>query len=261
MLKDLTCMSTLQCWWRCKYLASERAGRNLPRRKLWCSCKWRTLGRSCLSPSSHSGCSPHWRAHIYKTRATVMTQQSTIGCRRGMRLWEVEEQKHSVQVRALTCFSAAPQSWLRSTQSPEMTREAELRRQRSKNKRPHRVIFPITANTDLPQRGSWGHMTTSWWKLISDSLLTRTQGFITRVAKQSMSQCLKKSNHPPGRGSQKFWMVCPSEPKWPGFHCQYTSYRVSSRSLTCWSDRRAPEEATTTTTKKKSRKKQKSLLS
>lgn len=88
--------STLQCWWRCKCLASERAGRNLPRRKLWCSCKWRTLGRSCLSPSSHSGCSPHWRANRYKMRATVMTQQSTIGRRRGMRLWEVEEQKHTV---------------------------------------------------------------------------------------------------------------------------------------------------------------------
>lgn len=244
--------STLQCWWRCKCLASERAGRNLPRRKLWCSCKWRTLGRSCLSPSSHSGCSPHWRAHIHKMRATVMTQQSTIGCRIGMRLWEVEENKNTQCAGQSTDLFFCSSSKLAAFHSePWNDKRGWVKATEIKKRKAPQSRLPYRCQHRSPSKRKLGShddilVKANFWQFTDQD----PRRFYHQGGKTSMSQFLKPSNHPPGRGSQKFWMVCPSEPKWPGFHCQYTSYRVSSRSLTCWSDCRAPGEATTTTKKK-----------
>lgn len=59
-------------------LSSETAGQWRPHRTLWCSYMWRTLGKSCRSPSSHSEYSPHWQAYRHKIRATLVTQPNTI---------------------------------------------------------------------------------------------------------------------------------------------------------------------------------------
>lgn len=69
--------TTWRCRWSCTCLSSERAGRRIPHRTLWCSCTWKTLGKSCRSPWSHSGCSPRWQAHRHKVRATPVTQPNT----------------------------------------------------------------------------------------------------------------------------------------------------------------------------------------
>lgn len=49
---------------------------------------------------------------------------------------------------------------------------------------------------------------------------------------------LRSSTHSPGKGSQIFWRVCPSEPLWPGSHCRCTPYKVLCRRLT-WSSRQS----------------------
>lgn len=70
--------NTLQCWWSCMCPASDRAGRWPPHHTLWCSCKWRTLGKSCQSPLSYWEYSPHWKKHTDRIRATALTQQTTM---------------------------------------------------------------------------------------------------------------------------------------------------------------------------------------
>lgn len=64
---SLMCFTaTLLGRWRCRCPSSGGAGRSLRRHTLWCSCKWRILGKSCRSLSSHSECSQHWKAYKHK---------------------------------------------------------------------------------------------------------------------------------------------------------------------------------------------------
>lgn len=59
----LCVICTLRCWWSCMCLSSGTADRFFPHRIPECSCKWRTLGKSCQSPLLHSGCSQHWNTY------------------------------------------------------------------------------------------------------------------------------------------------------------------------------------------------------
>lgn len=145
---------------------------------------------------------------------------------------------HSVQVTTLTCFSAALQNWQRSIRSPEMTERWSSGD--SDGGKKEKVSWSRLQH--FPQRGSWGLMTTSWWKRFSGSLLNRDWGS-SSLWFGCKHKDIKSRNHPPGRGSQIFWKVGPSEPTWPGFHCLYISCRVSSQSPPCWSDCPAPAEA------------------
>lgn len=66
--------STLQSWWSCMCPANERAGQSPPHHTLWCSCKWRILGRSCQSPLWHSECSQRWKT----SRSRLVTQRNNM---------------------------------------------------------------------------------------------------------------------------------------------------------------------------------------
>lgn len=87
--KQTKTKTTLQHRWSCKCLSSEGAGRKLPHRKLWCSCKRRTPGRSCQSPWSHSGCSPHWQANRHKNEK--QSDDSAVAELRVVEAWQLED--------------------------------------------------------------------------------------------------------------------------------------------------------------------------
>lgn len=148
-------IATLQHRWSCKCLSSEGAGRKLPHRKLWCSCKWRTPGRSCQSPSSHSGCSPHWQANGHKTRSRAMTQLwQNWASRRHDNLRTFVTESHNARVTTLTCFSAALQNWLRSIRSPETTdRSSSGDSDRKKKERAHGVNTSLKEEVEV----TWRH--------------------------------------------------------------------------------------------------------
>lgn len=171
--------ATLHDRWRRTCPSSGGAGRSLQHHTLWCSCKWRILGKSCQSLSSHSECSRRWKTCRRKFRGAVMTQQKTIPiqCCPHDEATETRDNAKNAQDDRKCCRW---KHWLVFLQLLKVScvplralkiKEREpLRRQRENGLH---ICPPYHCQHTSPTKRKLQSHTTSWWKHTSVRSLTQ----------------------------------------------------------------------------------------